>query len=96
VFFRCQLTYTVISGKNVCKNPRPFFQLFRIILIYAFREYARSTVTWVKQPDIALAELEVVYQGKGSIRKNPDGTPFEFAGCKMEITKEEWSLLRNL
>lgn len=40
--------------------------------------------------------MKVVYQGKGSIRKNPDGTPFEFAGCKMEITKEKWKKLRNL
>ena len=31
---------------------------------------------------------------KSSFRKNPDGTPIEFVGCRMEITREEWARRR--
>ena len=27
---------------------------------------------------------------KSSFRNNPDGTPIEFVGCRMQITREEW------
>jgi RimJ/RimL family protein N-acetyltransferase len=27
---------------------------------------------------------------KSSFRKHPDGTPIEFVGCRMQITREEW------
>ena len=34
--------------------------------------------------------LTVIGRGKGSFHKNPDGTPIEFTGLRMGITKEEW------
>ena len=48
----------------------------------------------LKKLGMTLLEPPAESRGKkSSFRKNPDGTPIEFVGCRMQITREEWQSL---
>ena len=45
----------------------------------------------LKKLGMTVVEPQAELRGKkSSFRKNPDGTPIEFVGCRMQITREEW------
>ena len=58
--------------------------------------YANNAEAWtvqlapLKKLGMKLKEPPGGRRRKSSFSKNPDGTPIEFVGCRMEITKEEW------
>lgn len=55
-----------------------------------------AQLTPLKKLGMTLVEPPAERRGKkSSFRKRPDGTPIEFVGCRLQITREEWRRRRG-